>query len=207
VLQSALQGRDRKRALQLVDDLDATAADMYQSTQHLNAMLTNLRTLGKPRMPGDGQLAEEADPLPILRHAMSVCQELAIKVGASMGYHGPTALPRVRMSATELTQVLINVIQNGAQAVGARGTHHGNVSVMARPEHSMLELEIRDDGVGIPRDVLERVGTPFFTTRKDGTGLGLAQCQRLVGTAGGRLRIESEVGVGTTVIITLPIAA
>jgi signal transduction histidine kinase len=56
-------------------------------------------------------------------------------------------------------------------------------------------------------DVLSRIGTPFYTTRAEGTGLGLAQCQRLVGTAGGRFRIESEAGVGTTVTILLPKAA
>jgi signal transduction histidine kinase len=55
--------------------------------------------------------------------------------------------------------------------------------------------------------VLKRVGTPFFTTRAQGTGLGLAQCQRLIGTAGGRLAIDSEPGKGTTVTITLPISA
>jgi signal transduction histidine kinase len=71
----------------------------------------------------------------------------------------------------------------------------------------MLELQIRDDGIGMAPEVLSRVGTPFFTTRSEGTGLGLAQCQRLVGTVGGRFRIESERGIGTTVTIILPIAA
>jgi signal transduction histidine kinase len=136
-----------------------------------------------------------------------VCQELAIPARASIGYDGPGELPRVRMSATELTQVLINVVANGAQAVAARGVPHGKVSIVARPDADMLELQIRDDGVGMAPDVLSRVGTPFFTTRPDGTGLGLAQCQRLVGTAGGRFRIESERGIGTTVTIILPIAA
>jgi signal transduction histidine kinase len=54
--------------------------------------------------------------------------------------------------------------------------------------------------------VLAKVGTPFFTTRREGTGLGLAQCQRLIGKAGGTFKIESEEGVGTTVNIALPIA-
>lgn len=130
-----------------------------------------------------------------------------MSVHASILYEGPTALPRVQMSATELTQVLINLVQNGAQAVAARGAPQGTVSIVARTEQNMLELCVRDDGVGMPPDVLGRVGTPFFTTRAEGTGLGLAQCQRLVGGAGGRFRIESEPGRGTTVTIVLPVAA
>ena len=66
---------------------------------------------------------------------------------------------------------------------------------------------MHDDGVGMAPEVLSRVGTPFFTTRDEGTGLGLAQCQRLIGTAGGRFRIESTPGVGTTVTIILPTVA
>ena len=102
--------------------------------------------------------------------------------------------------------MLINVLANGAQAVAARGTPNGSVSIVARADGS-LEIQIRDTGVGMAPEVLSRVGTPFFTTRAEGTGLGLAQCQRLIGTAGGRLRIESEVGIGTTVTIVLPTAA
>ena len=61
--------------------------------------------------------------------------------------------------------------------------------------------------VNVTRETLEKIGTPFFTTRSNGTGLGVAQCQRLVGTAGGRLRFHSEQGVGTTVTIVLPLAS
>ena len=112
------------------------------------------------------------------------------------------------MPATELTQVLINVLSNGAQAVAARGKANGHVSIAAHAnDDHMLELQIQDDGVGMTPEVLSQVGTPFFTTRAEGTGLGIAQCQRLVGTAGGRLHIESEVGVGTTVTIMLPISS
>ncbi len=149
----------------------------------------------------------DTDPLPIVRHAMSVCQSLALKLHAQIDYRGPNHLPHVRMSPTELTQVLINLLANGAQAVAARGLANGYVSIEAHPHGNELELRVHDEGVGMPPEVLSRVGTPFFTTRSEGTGLGLAQCQRLVGTAGGRLQIESEPGVGTTVTIIIPTAA
>lgn len=205
LLQAPIPSTQRSRLVELVDDLDPVTTDLKTSGTHLSELISGLRELGKPRDPRSPTTA--TDPLPIVRHAMTVCQELAIPARASIGYDGPGELPRVRMSATELTQVLINVVANGAQAVAARGVPHGKVSIVARPDADMLELQIRDDGVGMAPDVLSRVGTPFFTTRPDGTGLGLAQCQRLVGTAGGRFRIESERGIGTTVTIILPIAA
>ncbi|MDQ3337002.1 MAG: ATP-binding protein, partial [Myxococcota bacterium] len=101
---------------------------------------------------------------------------------------------------------LINVVANGAQAVAARGTGNGSVKIEANEREGMLELKIADDGVGMSPEVLGRIGTPFFTTRAEGTGLGIAQCQRLVGTAGGRFRVDSELGKGTVVTILLPIA-
>jgi signal transduction histidine kinase len=195
----------RGRLIELVEDLDPVTTDLRTSGLHLSELISGLRELGRPR--DLGKPAATADPLPIVRHAMAVCQELAISVRASIGYEGPGELPRVRMSATDLTQVLINVVANGAQAVAARGVPNGKVSIAARTDSDMLELKVRDDGIGMTPDVLGRVGTPFFTTRADGTGLGVAQCQRLVGTAGGRFRIESEHGIGTTVTIILPTAA
>ena len=205
LLHAPIAPAERARLIELVEDLDPVTTDLRTSGLHLSELISGLRELGRPRDPRS--LQASSDPLPIVRHAMAVCQELAIPARASIGYEGPGELPRVRMSATELTQVLINVVANGAQAVAARGTPHGRISIVARTDADMLELQIRDDGVGMAPEVLSRVGTPFFTTRPDGTGLGLAQCQRLVGTVGGRFRIESERGIGTTVTIILPTAA
>lgn len=205
VERAQLPANTRKRLLDLVDDLEPVTGDLKTSATHLSELINGLRELGKPRETA-GKLLQ-TDPLPIVRHAIAVCQELVVTSRSSIAYTGPSKLPSVRISATELTQVLINIIANGAQAVAARGVPNGKVSVNARPEDGMLELQIRDDGVGMPADVLNRAGTPFFTTRQEGTGLGLAQCQRLVGAAGGRFRIESEPGVGTTVTIVIPTAA
>jgi signal transduction histidine kinase len=205
LLRTSIPAAQRARLMELVDDLDPVTIDLRTSGLHLSELISGLRELGRPRDPGNPNAI--TDPLPIVRHAMAVCQELAIPVRASIGYEGPGKLPHVRMSATELTQVLINVVANGAQAVAARGVPHGKVSIVARTDADMLELQVRDDGVGMTPEVLGRVGTPFFTTRPEGTGLGLAQCQRLVGTVGGRFRIESERGIGTTVTIILPTAA
>ena len=200
-----VQSTDKLRVIEMVEELGQITDDVKTSVDHLNTLISSLRGFSKARTD---LTAPATDPIPILRHAMSVCQELAVKVRAHIDYGGPLELPRVRMPPTELTQVLINLVANGAQAVAARGEPNGKVSIEAHEDgHGMLVLEVRDDGVGMTPDVLKRVGTPFFTTRVEGTGLGIANCQRLVGTSGGRRRIESTVGVGTTVTILLPIAA
>jgi two-component system response regulator PhcR len=202
---ASLSPEARDHLVALVEDLDPLTSDLKTSATHLSSLIDGLRQLGRPRDQND--LPHVTDPLPIVRHAMAVCQEIALSGRASIDYQGPGVLPHVQMSGTELTQVLINLLANGAQAVAARGLPQGKVSIVARTESNTLELCVRDDGVGMPPEVLRRVGTPFFTTRTDGTGLGLAQCQRLIGSAGGRFRIESEPGIGTTVTIVLPVAA
>jgi signal transduction histidine kinase len=209
VLRQALESisvPNRAHLIEMIDELGQVTDDIKTSIDHLNTLISSLRGFSTQRRP-DPSTPISTDPLPILRHAMSVCQELAVKVRAQIGYDGPRELPRVRIPPTELTQVLINLVANGAQAVAARGSPNGRVSIHATESAGMLVLEVKDDGIGMTPDVLKRVGTPFFTTRAQGTGLGLAQCQRLIGTAGGRLAIDSEPGKGTTVTITLPIAA
>jgi signal transduction histidine kinase len=202
--QAELPTRTRGRLQQLVNDLQPTTDDLKAATLHLSNMIDGLRDLGRP---ATGTGSHSVDPVPIVRHAMAVCQELAMKTRASIGYDGPQILPRVRISATELMQVLINLVANATQAIAARGIPNGRVSIVARTDEDMLELQVKDTGVGMTRETLERVGTPFFTTRPDGTGLGIAQCQRLIGIAGGRLKIDSEHGKGTIVTIVLPTAA
>lgn len=194
----------RDRLMQLANDMEPTTEDLKAATMHLSSLIDGLRDLGRPTSPG---AAHTVDPVPIVRHAMAVCQELAMKSRASIGYDGPQLLPRVRISATELMQVLINLVANATQAIAARGIPNGRVSIQASTHDGMLEFVVRDTGIGMTPETLERVGTPFFTTRPDGTGLGIAQCQRLIGIAGGRLKIDSQHGVGTTVTVVLPTAA
>ncbi len=191
----------------IVDELERSHHQIDLALATLKDFLAAMNQFAKPPSSSARRVPADTDPLPIVRHAMSVCQSLAMKLHAQIDYRGPTSLPHVRMAPTELTQVLINLLANGAQAVAARGVQNGYVSIEARPRADELELRVHDEGVGMSPEVLNRVGTPFFTTRSDGTGLGIAQCQRLVGTAGGRLHIESEPGVGTTVTIILPTAA
>jgi signal transduction histidine kinase len=188
-----------------LDEFERARAEIQKALETSRDFLIAMNNFGKPgAKPG---APPDVDPLPIVRHCMTVCGSIAMKNHAQLDYRGPAQLPHVRISATELTQVLINLLSNGTQAVAARGLENGYVSIDARAYSDHVELTVHDQGAGMAPEILNRIGTPFFTTRSEGTGLGIAQCQRLIGSAGGRLQIESEVGVGTTVTITIPTAA
>ncbi|MGE0546289.1 MAG: ATP-binding protein [Kofleriaceae bacterium] len=182
-----------------VRDLDELAADIRASVVQMTELSEQLARFLRPTP------SEDCDPLPVVRHAISVCRGLAMKSRSQVVYEGSERLPGVHIATAALTQVLINVITNALQAVGDRQKPGGKVVLSTATRERMLIVEVKDDGVGMSPEVLERVGTPFFTTRLEGTGLGVSQCQRLVGAAGGRFQIASSA-TGTTVTIALPLS-
>jgi signal transduction histidine kinase len=201
---SNIEATAKAHLLAQIDLAAELIGDAKQASDDLKGMIALLNEFIKP---GSKRGAPPViDPLPVVRHTVSMQQRI-VSAAMPISYRGPSELPHIRMSPVELTQVLVNLLGNAAQAVAARGEPNKAVAIEASMQGDMLELKVRDEGVGMAPDVLKRVGTPWFTTRKEGTGLGLANCQRLVGSAGGRLRIESEQGVGTTVTILLPTAA
>jgi signal transduction histidine kinase len=203
--QAPIDERVKAHLLRKVDDTPEIVDDTQHVAEQIKGMVEALWDFIRPQPV----MRERPviDPMPLIKKTLAAYQKLTIFATAKIGYHGPSQLPNVRMSPVALQQVLQNLVGNAAQAVLARNEPNLHVAIEARLAGDMLELQVRDDGVGIPADVLHKVGTLFFTTRADGTGLGIANCQRLVGSAGGRLKIESTPGVGTTVTVLLPIAA
>ncbi|MCA0376299.1 MAG: response regulator [Gemmatimonadetes bacterium] len=113
--------------------------------------------------------------------------------------------PPVLFDRGRLEQVLMNLAANARDAMVQGGT----LTVRTEPTpDGALRLRVHDSGVGIPRDVLPRVFDPFYTTkpRDKGTGLGLAMVYTIVTGAGGTIEIDSTVGAGTEVVLTLPAA-
>jgi two-component system response regulator PhcR len=196
-------GANQRRTIDsLIEELPEIADELKQSIQHVRNMTGELGQFLK-QQPQQG-VNPSTDPLAVMRHAMGVCQDIAVRARGSIQYDGPAELPRVAISSTDLTQVAINLVANAAHALVARDRSGGRVTVFARAEGQLVRFEVKDEGVGMSPEVLARVGTPFFTTRKEGTGLGVAQCHRLIGKAGGTFRIDSQEGVGTIVSFTLP---
>jgi hypothetical protein len=123
----------------------------------------------------------------------------------------PRGLPEVTVAPHRLTQAVLNLVVNAGEAVGSerRGrARAGRVRVWARAESdgSSVRLGIADNGCGMSDEVKRHAFEMFYTTKSRGmgTGLGLPLVHKIVAGAGGRVEIESKVGRGTTVCLTLP---
>jgi len=116
----------------------------------------------------------------------------------------PADLPSVRADANQLSQVLMNLLLNAAEATPAGGRITVSAAKLALVES--VEIRVSDTGSGIPAEILPHVLEPFFTTKLGrGTGLGLSISYAYMRSHGGDMRVDSVVGRGTTVTLTLPL--
>jgi len=106
------------------------------------------------------------------------------------------------VDAFKLGQVLDNVLKNACEAVAAKGG--GRVVALVRGEGSAVSVRVVDSGVGVPADVLPKIGNPLFSTKATGNGFGIATSRKIVEAHGGSLFIDSTEGVYTKVSIFLP---
>ena len=115
-------------------------------------------------------------------------------------------LPFVRISPSELQQVMLNLINNAIDAMEKTGGTLIIETRKSRIEQNHIAVSIEDTGPGIPKENLDRIFNPFFTTKAvgKGTGLGLSICYGLVQKMGGKIEVSSQVGVGTQFRIFIP---
>lgn len=105
------------------------------------------------------------------------------------------------LDASLIKQTFLNVLQNARQALGKRGL----IMIKTQNSGNFVRIRITDNGPGIPREILPKILSPFFTTKTQGTGLGLALAQRIIDEHHGRMLIRSRVNYGTVVDIFLPV--
>lgn len=113
-------------------------------------------------------------------------------------------LPVVRVSPSEVQQVLLNLINNSMDAMDSKG---GKIEIKSRLEGDRIIVDLSDTGPGIPRANMERIFEPFFTTKPvgKGTGLGLSICYGIMKKMGGQITVTSELGQGTTFHVHFPL--
>ncbi len=155
----------------------ARKSDLRMQEVHLNAMIQDV-----------GALSEN--------HARYA--------NARIELHLADDLPSITASASEMQQVLLNLYNNALDALEGRG---GTITVTTHTVGDMAEVAVADTGMGIPKANLSRIFDPFFTTKPvgKGTGLGLSICYTIIKNMGGDITVASQVNVGTTITIRLPL--
>jgi len=174
---------------------------MAEGLARLDRIVTNLLTYTRPLTPDLRErnvkdVAEEA-----LRFFELGCEEgVREKVRFSLEFSGPV---RAYVDTELFQQVLLNLFSNAVQAM----PDGGELKVKGYREGDWACLEVVDSGVGMSEEVRLRAFDPFFTTRAQGVGLGLALVQKMVHLHGGEISVESDLGKGTKFLIRIPALA
>jgi len=178
------------------------AKDLLRAIHHEVDRLTAITEeyLAFARLPKPKLAYEAVNPM-VGALAAFVREDLAAKkvaLAIDLSDGDPIAL----IDAAQLRQCLINLVRNATEAVVAKGK--GTVTLRTRRGGTRVLIEVEDDGIGIPADVLPRLFDPFFSTKEGGSGLGLALTQQIVKDHGGDLTVDSTVGKGTVFRVAVP---
>lgn len=197
-------GRDELAALRDRLDIDYIVKDMphllTESSEGIERVIRIVQDLKELSHTNRSDSMEPSDLVAGLESTLNIVwNELKYKVRLEKHL---APLPLVECNLPEINQVFMNLLINAGQAI----EHQGVLTLGAGVEGKDVWISITDSGTGIPEDVLPRILDPFFTTKAvgKGTGLGLAIANRIIGKHHGRLQISSQVGVGSTFRIVLP---
>jgi PAS domain S-box-containing protein len=146
---------------------------------------------------------------------INVAVQEAIEIAVESGYGGfhpvidlEPDLPQALVNRLHLEKVLVNLLRNSTQAMHEAGVINGTITIMARTqaESRMVQFTLKDSGPGLDPETAQHVFQPFFTTKPNGIGLGLAISGALIKTHGGHLWVDTATSPGATFHFTLPIA-
>ena len=197
-LRAIAGGSPSGRMRELIEVLGETR----EGAERIRKIVRGLRALAREESEPTATDIEGAVDISInmagheLRHKATVSKELG-------------ATPPALADESRLSQVLVNLLVNAAQAFPTGDVERNRIRVSSAVEaDGRIAISVSDNGPGIPEALRRRVFDPFFTTKDpgEGTGLGLSICQSIVTALGGELLLQSEAGVGTTFRVLLPVA-
>ncbi len=139
---------------------------------------------------------------PILKSAVEMVQPVIDENQVEVQLNLPPEIPPLLLDADKIRIVFTNLIKNACQAMPSGGTLDIVVEV-STPQQDRITVIIKDTGAGIPRGELHRIFEPFYTTKPRGLGLGLVNVKNIIEGHGGTVRVESEIGIGTTFFVRL----
>jgi signal transduction histidine kinase len=172
--------------------------EVQSEIQHIQAILNDLLAYARPRPPE----FHPADLNATVEQAVFLARQQVRTTPIEIALEPCRRLPRILHDPVQVQQVILNLLLNGIQAI----TNQGKIAVALRQEGEYAVVRIRDNGKGISRESLPKIFKPFFTTRKEGTGLGLPLAKGIVESHQGRIEVTSEPERGAQFDVWLPIS-
>ncbi|RAV04116.1 PAS domain S-box protein [Paenibacillus sp. YN15] len=171
---------------------------MLEEVERINLIVSEFIILSKPHL---NQFMFK-DPWELIEDTLRVLQPQSHMSGVRLEAGVERNLPRILCEENLVKQVFLNIIKNGMESMPEGGV----MRIEAAAEgQERIRFRFTDHGAGISPDMLRRLGEPFLTSKKNGTGLGIMVSQQIIANHKGRLHIDSELGRGTCVDIILPV--
>jgi len=188
-----IAGRDLPQA----SPARAVVKEVRQEIARINHIVTDLLQTARPHPP----TVRKSDLNTTVEHAVMLGRQQALARSVMIALHKDPTLPDVEHDGDQIHQVLLNLLLNALQAIDLEG----RIDVTLRAQDGMAAVDVADNGRGIAPETLPNIFRPFYTTKGDGTGLGLSLARRIVEDHQGRIDVTSALGQGTTFTVLLPL--
>jgi len=185
------------RDLPQVSAARAVVKDVRLEIAQINRILTDLLQTARPHPPE----IRRSDLNTTVEHAVMLARQQALSKPIEITLKKDTNLPDLEHDSGQIHQVFLNLLLNSIQAIEGRGT----ITVEIGGREACAAITVTDTGRGIPPENLPNIFRPFFTTKGNGTGLGLSLARRIVEEHQGQIEVTSVVGEGTKFTVLLPI--
>lgn len=175
----------------------AVVKDVRQEIARINHIVTDLLQTARPHPPR----VRKSDLNTTVEHAVMLGRQQALAKSVAIALHKDPSLANVEHDSDQIHQVLLNLLLNALQAIDK----DGEITVTLTSNEGTAVVEVTDNGRGIAPQDLPNIFRPFYTTKGEGTGLGLSLARRIVEDHQGRIDVTSAVGKGTTFAVILPL--
>jgi len=171
--------------------------DVRQEISQINRIIGDLLQTARPHPPE----RRRSDLNVTVEHSVMLARQQALSKPIGIVLNKRPELPEVEHDSDQIHQVLLNLLLNSIQAID--GT--GKILVELEPRNDLVAISVSDSGRGISSQDLPNIFRPFYTTKRNGTGLGLSLARRIVEEHQGRIEVSSSVGTGTKFTVLLPL--
>jgi len=171
--------------------------DVRLEIAQINHILTDLLQTARPHPPQ----IRKSNLNTTVEHAIMLARQQALSRSIEIALIKDTELPDVEHDSDQIHQVLLNLLLNAIQAIDGPG----KITVKLKPQGSFAAIVVADTGRGIPPEHLPNIFRPFYTTKGEGTGLGLSLARRIVEEHQGKIEVTSTLGKGSKFVVLLPV--